>query len=1090
MSDITLSAESRLNNLIERLLATADAAAVAGDWGQVRAVAEDVLTVEPEQPQALQLVARADASLVAPAAQRAFMTVVFADLVDSTPLADRAEPEVVRDIFEIYREAAAAAFARYEGTIENFLGDGIIAKFGWPESHEDDARRAVLASLDLLEGMREADRVARQRHGVPAQARIGVHTGQVVVADIGSGAAIEREAIVGVVPNLAARIQSEATPGTVIVSDVTHQLIEGEFAATSLGLRPLKGISRPVELFAIDQRHGIDVRLGSERFARSGLIARSNARERLRTSALAPSVPEGSAPAMTVIEGDAGMGKSRLVAALREDAIDAGMEITDFECLPYHTNSPLWTVRESLGRAIGYGDHLSADEKVERVASLVERIGGEGSVAVPLLAALLDFDPGPQYPAPELDAPAARQLTLATLQAWLSSSLSDKGRLVIFEDLHWADASTLELVRNLAGASAEGTQVLATMRTGQDGAPAVAWAPTVSIETLGPLDEVAAAQLVEALVAQDAGRDGHRTELSSDEIAGIVARAEGVPLFLHELTLASLASDANAEFPARLQEILAARLTSPGVDLELLQAAATIGPVLAFDLLAQLTSIDESSERFGILLERGLLEPVNDGRGTHYRFAHALLCSAAYETQVLDRRRERHNALADALLASGGDAALIAHHLEFGGTAAAASAQYLVASQAAQARGANEEALQLATRGLELTGTLGDGPQRDLGELSLRMLRTLAVSSIYGYAAPTVEPDIRRSVEIADQYGTGPDFFPAVVGLWSWMFTNGQLREAGELLQRARVGMGEGAELEAECAACEGWQLLYEGKIAASKERFEVAKSYFAERDASAKVSPLWTVPNDPVAISAIGLACAELLSGDLPRARALVSEATQRAQSEPFPRGPFSACFVGVYHAWMLQRLGDDAEMQREGERISAIGAEHGYVYWMSLAGVYLAERDPARLQSTMDLLETIGHRAFVSSYHALVADAHESIGDYEAACASVEAGLQEIEETGERVHEPMLLRQRAEVCFREDPDQAVAALQASISTAQRQGNVFDELLSANVLAQLPESHRPADWSTVLDAAAQKFAPDVDWPPLAEALARTGTDR
>lgn len=1078
MPDVALSAESRLNNLIERLLATADAAATAGDWPQVRAVAEDVLAVEPDNQQALAFVARASTASAAPVGQRAFMTIVFSDLVDSTPLADLSEPEVVRDLFEIYRAAAVRSFEKYGGKVVNFLGDGIIATFGYPDSHEDDARRAVLASLDLIEGMKAADAVAQQRHGVPAKVRVGIHTGQVVVADIGSGATIERDAIVGVVPNLAARIQGEASPGTVVISDVTHQLIEGEFADTSIGFRNLKGISRPVELFAVDQRHGIDVRLRSERFSRSVLVGRSDLRGRLHL-ALRGAGEAAVAAQPVLLTGDAGIGKSRVVADIRAEALDLGLEVLDFGCLPFHTASSLWPIRETLERFLGFHETMADEERTERALAMVDALGADSSIGIPQLGAMLRFAPGEAFPPPEIDPPAARQVLLGILRDWITTPVGTAGRLVVFEDLHWADASTLELLGGLAASPSAGIQVVGTCR----GELAVAWSGSVLVEPLSPIPDSDAEQLISAIVPN--------AEFTEGELRSIIDRAEGVPLFVEELARSAAAAPrtgVSPSFPARLQELLAARLKGPSLDLELVQIAATLGPVFDLEMLADVAELAQRGDAFEDLVTKEIVEPVTDGRGTRYRFCHALLCDAAYETQLLDNRRAVHNRIADVLLRRNESAALIAHHLEQGGTAANASGQYYLAALAAHERGANEEAQQLATKGLDLIPQLPNSPERDFAELGLRMIRTLSVVSIFGYGAPTVESDIRRSVEITEEQGMSTELLPAAIALWSFMFTNGQLAEAGQILVRIRerCDSGETEGFDAELAVCEGWQALYEGHLEEARDVLGAGLELLDARSREAKVSPLWSVPNDPVAISAIGMACAETLLGNFSAARLLEQRAIERAESEPFPRGPFSLCFVYIYAAWLRGKLGDDDGARAIGAQLAEVATQHGYVYWGALAAVWGHGDDPEAMRGTMDVLAAIGHRAFVSSYLGQLADL-EAPSDQERALATITRAGDEIRATGEELHLPQVLRQTAQIRLLNghEPSEALADLTAALASAAEHRNAVDRLLSALTLADLDPEVRPADWVDQLRAAVGAFNPSVEWSVLDVAHAR-----
>lgn len=876
MSDTSLSAEGRLSQLIDRLISTANGAAAAADWQQVRAVAEDILTVDPDNAEAGALLERARRSATAPAGQRALMTLLFSDLVDSTPLADGAEPEVVRDVFQVYREVATASINKYGGKILNYMGDGIVAAFGFPTSHEDDARRAVLAGLDLVSRMeRVTDGAGAQRvKDIDAQVRVGIHTGQVVISDIGVGVAIERDAIVGIAPNMAARIQGEAEPAQVLISDVTYGLVEGEFATTSLGVRDLRGISRPVELFTADMHHAIDERLDAARFRRNEVVGRTDIRDQL-ASGWDQAVADAS-PMPTLLLGGAGFGKSRLAAEARYNAITSGAQVFDFGCLPYYTNSPLWPVTETLKRSIGILSTTPNDERVELITSFLDNIGVPHDVGVPQLASMLGFDPGPDFPAPPIDPVAARQNLLTTLVTWIQSN-SEQPRFVLFEDLHWADASTNDLAGMLIADQTHGTQVVMTSRS-EINAP---WGELVQAHKLEALPPADAKTFVSQMLA-DSPLNPPPTDAT---VNSIVRRADGIPLFLEELTRAAIASPGTEVFPMRLQELLTARLKEPTVDLVVAQVAATLGPAFDLSTLEAISDSDANTvDGLQGLVSANIVEP-DASSSNRYRFCHALLRDAAYETQVLDRRRAVHRRAADQLLAKAADPVVIAHHFDMAGDAVEATQHYLMASMAAHQRGANEEAQQLASKGINLTSQLPEGIERDMIELQLRMLRTLSASSVYGYGVPSVEADLRRSMAISESHRSIPDLLPTTIGLWSWMFVTGRLASAAQLTynMRAAIDDGIGAAFDAEVGSCEGYQALYEGRLDEAHERFLWARACFARRPADEAVSPFWPLPNDPIAINEVGLALTYTLRGDFAAADEAQANAVTRAGAEPF---------------------------------------------------------------------------------------------------------------------------------------------------------------------------------------------------------------
>ncbi len=401
------TADIRLTRLLTRLLTAAEASFAAGDVETARATAEEVRAVDPDNERASLLLRRLDEpQLRDPVGQRALMTLLFSDLVGSTMMSEQVEPEQLRDLFALYRATAREAVERYGGYIMQYLGDGILAGFGFPEAHEDDARRAVLAGLDLVAAMASMQADLARRLGVAPQVRVGLHTGRVLVTDISRDRSVlERDSIVGVAPNLAARIQGAAAPDQVVISDVTQHLVESDFFLQSLGEQDLKGISRPVEVFAVDRpRHAGD-RFHAERYRRVRLMGRDEQRAALVAAWQAVQAGDESASGSTfLVVGEPGIGKTRLVADVVDSVGSTGGLVLGAGCLPYYSNVALWPVSRMLERLVA----AAATPRMGAAAGRPPRLGGDGPGPVgPLPRAPDRRARGSRYPAPELD-PARR----------------------------------------------------------------------------------------------------------------------------------------------------------------------------------------------------------------------------------------------------------------------------------------------------------------------------------------------------------------------------------------------------------------------------------------------------------------------------------------------------------------------------------------------------------------------------------------------------------------------------------------------------------------------------------------------------------
>jgi class 3 adenylate cyclase len=1068
----TASAETRLTRLLERLLTAAETSLAAGDLEPARVTAEEVRAVDPDNRRAARILRHVANRHVGPSGERVLMTVLFSDLVGSTMLSEQVEPEQLRDLFAYYRTAAKDAVTRYSGYVMQYLGDGILAAFGYPESHEDDARRAVLAGLDLAVAMRDARADLDRRFGVAPDVRIGVHTGRVVVTDLSDDHAVaERDSIVGLVTNLAARIQQAAEPGMVAISDVTRQLVDTDFYMHSLGERELKGISRPVEVFAVERPRYAAARFEVERYRKAGLVGRDEPRDRMVAAWAAVRRTTGaSRGAAFLLAGEAGIGKSRLVAEVLDRVEASGGRVLGVGCLPYYANVSLWPVARLLERVLGV-----SGSGADRLAPLVGHLSSlelDPARFVPLLGTLIGLPEAPGYPAPELDPSAFLDETLTRLVEWVAALAHGSPHLLVVEDLHWADPSTLGLLGRLVARDPVGLLTLATTRD----MSAVPWAPAVPVLELGRLDGAAANALVDNLVS---GQD-----LADDRRASVIAQAEGIPLFVEELTRSYLEDSRTDPIPLRLQELFTSRLKAPGVDLRVVQVAATVGPT--FDAATVSAVIGDGAavtDQLALLADEGVIEPVGGPVLDTYRFRHALMRDAAYETQVLDVRRQTHGAVADSIAGHGAEPALIAQHLDLAGDAERAAGLYLVAAQTEQARGAHPEATRLLTRAIELLETLPPSDDRDLSELTARMLRTMSTTSMRGYAAPEVQSDHRRADVLAAGLGDRPEVLPSLIAIWSYWLVHGDLATARGLIDRLTglIGRSTFSWFEPEVTACAGWQEFFEGRLSSARTHLEGAMAGFRARPAEQTVSPFWPLPNDPVAVSAIALACVSTLQGEPGPARQWELESRRRAEGIGFPRGPFSLAFVTTFAAWARRFTGDDEACWRLGSEAVALGQEHGYALWTALGTAYSLTGAPgsdahrAALEATIATLHLMGQESFSAAHLGYLARLSAEAGDLARAQDLVAEAVDVVQRTGELVHLPELLRQQASCALAGGrPDDAATELTEAVGVAIRQGARVARLRAAVALAGLPAGSRPEEWRTVLAAARADLPPSL----------------
>jgi class 3 adenylate cyclase/tetratricopeptide (TPR) repeat protein len=1083
MTSVVDGSTPGLARLVGRLLDAARAAARNGDVRAAREMAEDTLLLDPGNAEAQALLVAVERRSTA-GGERALVSLLFSDLVGSTALADEHEPETIRDLFRRYREVVDEAVGRYGGTILGFYGDGVLACFGHPASHEDDARRAVRAGLDIVAGVTAFAGDVEAADGFVPEVRVGIHSGLVVVAGLG-GPSGRRDDVVGVVPNLAARIQSEARAGEVLVSDVTRSLTEGDVAATSVGLRALKGIPREVELFRVDRLLPSASRLASQRYRRAALVGRAEARDRLE-ELWRRALAGGEAPSGVDLRGPAGIGKSRLASELRRLAEDSGGSVLEHGCSQFHSDVVLWPIARSIEAALGPAPDADTSP-TESLAAHLDAVGLDADVAIPFLAPLVGFPLPPGLAAPQLDPAAIRQRTLDLVHEWTTCLARRAPRLMIVEDVQWADPTTAELVERFVADPVPSTLLVVTSR---DDAPPVSGGGLEVLE-LAPLSQEDAMAMVAAI--DSSGR------LPAERRRQIVERGEGVPLFVEELTLAALAEH-DQRLPLRLQELLAARIRRPDVDLRAVQVAATIGHRFTDHELAAALGlpVEEVTALLAQLDRAGVVEAVPDSP-SHHRFRHVLLRDAAYDTQVRETRRATHAAVAAAMAqgwASLQYGAVLAQHLELAGSHDEAVTQYEVAARAAQAAGAHREALRLLTRAIEVLEMRSMAEHdRALQMVQLRGLRVLSRSVVEGYAAPDSEEDLARMQDVCDRLGPRPETLPALLAVWSQHLTAGRTYATHELVARLLRVVEDPANawFEPEVRSCSGYSALYSGQVALADAELRAALDGFERRPPDAVVSPFWPLPNDPLAVVQVALACVRWLRGHTSEADALVEQALERARGVPFPRGPFTEGFVHTYAAWLMAARGDLVAAAGHGIAAADAARPHGLDYFVRLGSAWSPPPDGdyvGHMRPLLDELEVSGHRAFRGTFLANLATVLSLAGDVEGALSTYDDALAVALGSGEHLHRPEILRRRAllELALPSTSgaaaEAAVAALRSAVSESSAAGAELSAVIIATDVAGLDPAVRPADWRVLLASALDAVAGDADAPELDRARA------
>ena len=769
------TAAFRDNEIDLELLATLTAddlkemgVAVVGHRRRLLNAIAELDSVQPQSPK------------IAVDAERRQLTVMFVDLVGSTALSGALDPEALREVILAYQNAVAGEAARFAGHVAKFMGDGVLVYFGWPQAHEDDAERAVRAGLAMV----HATGALRTPDGEPLAVRLGIATGLVVVGDlIGQGAAQE-EAVVGETPNLAARLQTEAAPGQVVVSQATRELLGDHFDLADLGARALKGMAGPVQAFAVVGERALESRFA----ARGGvlpLVGREQELALLLERWRQAVAGEGQ---MVLLSGEAGIGKSRITRAMIDALADQPHTRVSYQCSPYHGDSALYPMIQQLGLAAGFLADEGSAAKLDKLEALLAQSSDDVPQVAPLIAALLGLEGEARYGPLALGPEQQRARTLQALVGQLTGLARRRPVLFVLEDAHWIDPTTLELVElcleRIAGAR---VLLLATARPSFD--HGFGGHPIVTRLALNRLGRAQTTAIIERL-------SGGKT-LPEALLAEIAAKTDGVPLFVEELTKAVLESGETG-IPASLHDSLMARLDRIPDVKAVAQIAATIGRTFDYPLLAAIAGRSEP-ELLTCLDKLGEAELVFcRGRPpeARYSFKHALVRDAAYESLLKSRRQELHAKIAEVLEAAMPETPpeLLAQHYGAAGQARAAAEKWLLAGDHSARRAANREAVAQLHRGLELIERIDEGPERWRLELDLVMTLSGCLRTLKGWMDEETVEAVFRARRLSDQLAGAPERGVIGLGEYTVRLLRCELDEAVEVgRELLRLAQPEGS---------------------------------------------------------------------------------------------------------------------------------------------------------------------------------------------------------------------------------------------------------------------------------------------------------
>jgi TOMM system kinase/cyclase fusion protein len=1029
-------------------------------------------SMSPPDSQEPHPIPRAPASSVqhAPEAERRQLTVLFCDLVDSTALAGQLDPEDLRAVVRAYQDTCAKVIARFDGHIAQYLGDGLLVYFGYPLAHEDDAQRAVRAGLGMIEALEQLNTRLAQERGVQLAVRLGIHTGLVVVGDVGSGTRQEQLAL-GETPNVAARLQSLATPNTLVVSAATFPLLGGFFACQPLGTRPVKGLAQPLAVY----------RVLYESMARSRLEAVGSAGltplvGREQESGLLQErwvqVKDGAGQ-VVLLSGEAGIGKSRLVQVLTAQvAAEPQAWLTPCQCSPYHQHSALYPWIDLLERVVlRFEREETPQQRLRKLEGFLVQYGLPLEEAVPLFATLLSLPLRADYAPLPWSPEQQKQQTLHALLTILLRIAAQQPVLFVIEDLHWVDPSTLEFLSLLVDQGPT-ARILALFTFRPDFHPPWTGRSHCTQVTVHRLPRPQAVEVIRQVA--------HGKALPPEVVEQIVAKTDGVPLFVEELTKMVLDSGLLQEqddhhaltrplpplaIPTTLHDSLMARLDRLATVKGLAQLGATLGREFAYELLQAVAPWDEGTVRRGLqqLVEAEFLYQQGLPPQATYVFKHALIQDAAYQSLLRSTRQQYHQRIAQVVEARFPEICetqpeLLAHHYTEADVLAQAIPYWQRAGQRAIERSAYVEAISHLRRGLELLSALPTTAERLQQELDLQMTLGPALMATKGHGAPDTERVYTRARAVCQQVGETPQLFSVLWGLWRYSLVRAELQSAWELGQQLLALAQRQPDPTRSLVAHQalGTVLYFRGDFSQACAYLDngVACSDPAQERTMAvrySIAPgVWCRAYAAQSLWFLGYPDKALRRSE---------EACTLAQQLEHPQSlSYAQSFVMQLH---LLR-GEAHVTHAQAEALVALSTAQQSAYLMAVGmfhrGLALAAQGQGEegvtqiRQGLMDILAT-GAVLVRSQFLALLAEACGKIGQVDEGLRVLAEAQAAMDESGRRNYEAEIYRLQGEFLLHQavlDTAQAEAYLQHALTIARRQQAKSWELRAAMSLSRL----------------------------------------
>ena len=1040
-------------------------------------------------------------------AERRQVTVMFSDLVGSTALSARMDPEDLREVISAYQKCVAETVGRFGGLVAKYMGDGVLVYFGYPQAHEDDAERAVRAGMELVAA------VGGLKIHAKLQTRVGIATGLVVVGDlIGSGASQE-QAIVGETPNLAARLQGVAEPNSVVIAENTRKLVGNLFELEDLGAQDLKGIAGPVRAWAALRPASVEGRF--EAFHASGLtdlVGREEETELLLRRWSKAKTGEGQ---VVLLSGEPGIGKSRLTAALLERVASEPHTRLRYFCSPQHTDSAFYPIISQMERAAGFTHADSGQLKLDKLDAVLAPSSTSRQDAA-LFAEMLSLPNDGRYPALELPPQERRQKTMEALRRQVDAFERKNPVLMIFEDAHWADPTSLEVFGRVVDRIAK-HPVLLLITFRQEFNPPWVGQPHVAALTINRLTRAEAGAMIDRVAGNKPMPANIRKE--------IIERTDGIPLFVEEMTKAMLEADSQraAErtaaaipstaiaVPATLHASLMARLDRLGPAKEVAQIGAVIGREFSYALLSLVA--DQPEAKLNAALDRivtaGLLFRQGTPPQATYLFKHALVQDAAYGTLLRDARRALHARIAATLEAQFPDIAenqpeLLARHCTEAGLIDKASELWGKAGQRSLTRSALVEAVEQLTRAIAQMATLPATPALRREEIRLQVALITPLIHIKGYAAPETKAaaeQARLLIEQAEALGEPPEdpllLFSMLYGFWAanYIAFNGDvMRDLA--VQFLALAERQGGTVPVMIGhRLMGISLMCTGDILEARAHNDQAIGLYNP----AEHRPLATQFGQDVRVAILSYRSSVLWMLGFPEA-ALAD--IEHALVDAREIGHAATLMYALFHATLpLVWCGNYATTNTIVDELVALADERGASFWkvqgMRARGQLLALTHKAAEAVQMTTSARIawrstGSTAFEQFYLTYLASAHAELGQFDDAWRCISEAMTAVETTKEKWWEAEVNRTAGEITLlspKPDAAKAQTYFEQALAVSREQQAKSLQLRAVMSMARLWRDHdKPQQARELLAPLYGWFTEGFDTHDLKEAKALLGT--